>query len=129
MVDYKCQYGRLDFSHLTGRILLAHILVQSPQAAPEGRIEMILDIVVRTAREVPCKLFPLITTLFVHLEESYLLLGLPLALQDGWIEVVVPSLPALFACSLLLLGGGRDLAEKLCITGPVLAAVLGDDFS
>ena len=38
--------GRLDLSHLGGRIFLSQDLVESAQAASEGRVEVVFDVVV-----------------------------------------------------------------------------------
>lgn len=45
-VEYDSKNGRLDFSHVQSRILLADDFVESAKAATEGRVEMVLDVVI-----------------------------------------------------------------------------------
>jgi hypothetical protein len=45
-VEYDSKNGRLDFSHVQSRILLADDFVQSTQASTQGRVEMVLYVVI-----------------------------------------------------------------------------------
>lgn len=58
---------------------------------------MILDGIVSPTREVLGDLSPSVSQTFMGQEEHPLLLVLPIVLADVWIEMIVPSLSALFS--------------------------------
>ena len=71
---------------------------------------MILDRVVGAALEHLSNFGPLVVDDAVHQEENPLLLLVPVHLLDAWVQMVVPSLAALFAhAAVQMLGDERPL--------------------
>ena len=60
---------------------------------------MVFDGVISSTLELLGKVSPLVAHIFVKEEEDPFFVVAPLLLVNIWVEVVVPSLPALFADS------------------------------
>ena len=70
-----------------------HTLLTSPlfNFAFQGRIIMVLDVVVRTAGQVLGNLRPAVAVDLMELKDTLILLEGPLDLFNVWIEMIVPS--------------------------------------
>ena len=109
-VEDDGQDAGLDFAHLQGRVLLADDLVEPSQAASEGGVEMVFYVIV--GHNLRQNYLPLSCTdiSFQRLPSSRcssnsnnLFLIAPDLLVDRRVQVVVPSLAALFTGALDLL--------------------------
>lgn len=61
---------------------------------------MIFNVVIGSSREEPRYIFPAVAVNFMKLKELFFLVVGPRLLVNSRVEVIVPSLSALFACPL-----------------------------
>lgn len=99
------------------------ILVNPSNECPKLRIVMILDGVIRAAGYVLGYLGPLIRVDFVSLHKDKFFVMVPCRFSDGGVELIVPSLSALFPISI---GEIYSFLELLCNAIPFLLSQLLD---
>lgn len=79
-----------------------------------GGVPVVLDRILGAALENLGDLCPLVAVILLENVENEVFLEAPLGLFDLWVEVVVPSLPALFAdLAWQVLGDGAPVACAL----------------
>jgi len=88
-------------------------------------VEVILDAIVATTGKFFGDVGPLISKLFMLVKNLLLLTLVDWRLIDVWVQVIVPSLAALFACART---NFEFFLKLVCYESPLFGAILLDEF-
>ena len=70
--------------------------VVSSYIPPDSAVEVIFDWIVGPAIEMSGDFYPAVAVLLVQLEQADLVSFCPVCFEDSWVQVVTPTLSALF---------------------------------